>query len=54
MKKKNKQYIKQEKTTLNKPKLQTRKELKKNKESKTEENTKNKEPKQAEQRNLHT
>ena len=40
----NRQYNKQEKTTLNKPKLEARKELKKNKESKTKENTVNKEP----------
>ena len=45
-KRKNKQYTKQEKTTLNKPKVETRKELKKNKESKTKQNTENKEPKQ--------
>ena len=42
--KKKKQYKIQEKATLIKPKLETRKELHKNKESKTKENTKNKEP----------
>ena len=43
----------QEKATLNKPKLETGKELRKRKESKTKENTENKEPKQTERRNLH-
>ena len=41
-KRKNKQYNKQEKTTLNKPKLETRIELKKIKKSKTKENRKQK------------
>ena len=36
---KNEQYKIQEKATLNKPKLETRKELKQNKESKTRGNT---------------
>ena len=52
-KRRKKQYEIQEKATLHKPKLETRKELQKNKEGKTKENTENKEPKQTEQNNLH-
>ena len=45
-----KRLHKKDKATLNKPKLETRKELQNSKEGKTKEN---KEPKQTEQRDLH-